>query len=411
MFGELAARVRPELADAVRFAGTPRDPRRDRPRRPRLRARSPSLRRGRRLVPVRRAAALRGRALPDRRRQGPLRDDRRCPTPPPDDGRFALSTRRGKQFNSMVQERERRDHRRRPRVGPDRRRRRRAARARRGQPGAAAQRPRRARGGAPDRADRARQPPGPLARGQRPDRRPSARPSPGSPTTTRGSASRRSDRHQRGGTLSSRPISSSSSWVLTLRRKRGRIAERRQRLARDPLGAGLGHQRPCELAGRDRLVQQRQHPRLVAAEQRLEPGRALDDGRPRRRGRAPAAAARGRAACRRERRRAARRCSSSAAITPFSGWRSGCRSISTSASPTSEPSGVPLLATTSGSRWALRPRVQHPPGERPPGELAQVLVAADALAGASDQDRAAARGLPGSHGPSLAGMIGGRWPS
>jgi molybdopterin-dependent oxidoreductase alpha subunit len=101
--GELAARVRPELAERVRFAGTPQ-----------IRAEIAEI------VPL-------YRGIERLRRQGdqlqygggrlcagwefPTPDGRArfsdvaIPQPVADDGRLALSTRRGKQFNSMVQER------------------------------------------------------------------------------------------------------------------------------------------------------------------------------------------------------------------------------------------------------------------------------------------------------------------
>ncbi len=51
---------------------------------------------------IRRPAPVRGLELPDAGRQGALPRRRRCPSPPADDGSFELSTRRGKQFNSMI---------------------------------------------------------------------------------------------------------------------------------------------------------------------------------------------------------------------------------------------------------------------------------------------------------------------
>ncbi len=102
-FGDLAARVRPELADAVRFAGTPE-----------IRAEIA------RVVPAYAEIAGLVEGGDSFQYGGPrLCEGERFPTadgkahfatielpePPPDDGLFALSTRRGKQFNSMVQER------------------------------------------------------------------------------------------------------------------------------------------------------------------------------------------------------------------------------------------------------------------------------------------------------------------
>jgi molybdopterin-dependent oxidoreductase alpha subunit len=103
VFGELAARVRPELADRVRFAGTAAI-------RAEIAATVP------RYEPI---AGLReagdsfqcgGPRLPDGT-DFPTADGRahfvavEVPDAVPADGRFTVSTRRGKQFNSMVQER------------------------------------------------------------------------------------------------------------------------------------------------------------------------------------------------------------------------------------------------------------------------------------------------------------------
>ena len=102
VFGDLAARVRPELADAVRFPGTAE-----------IRAEIA------RVVPLyEEIADLReggdafqyGGAHYPSGRDFPTPDGKArfatvtVPDPLPKDGRFALSTRRGKQFNSMVQE-------------------------------------------------------------------------------------------------------------------------------------------------------------------------------------------------------------------------------------------------------------------------------------------------------------------
>jgi predicted molibdopterin-dependent oxidoreductase YjgC len=102
VLGDLAARVRPELAEAVSFPGTPEI--RDEIARvvpayagiAGLREGGDSFQYGGRLL-------CDGEAFPTADGCAhfavvPL------PEPPPDDGRFALSTRRGKQFNSMVQE-------------------------------------------------------------------------------------------------------------------------------------------------------------------------------------------------------------------------------------------------------------------------------------------------------------------
>ena len=60
---------------------------------------------GRRQLPVRRPAVSERPGVPDRRRQGALLGGRRRRRRVPPDGLFAVATRRGKQFNSMVQER------------------------------------------------------------------------------------------------------------------------------------------------------------------------------------------------------------------------------------------------------------------------------------------------------------------
>jgi predicted molibdopterin-dependent oxidoreductase YjgC len=103
VFGELAARVRPELAEQVRFAGTP-EIRRE------IAATVPGYEPIAGLEAGGDSFQYGGERLCD----GPgfptadglahfARID--LPEPPPDDGRFSLSTRRGKQFNSIVQER------------------------------------------------------------------------------------------------------------------------------------------------------------------------------------------------------------------------------------------------------------------------------------------------------------------
>ena len=170
VLGELAARARPGARRPGALRRHRGDPRGDRARSCRS-TRDRGAARAGGLVPVRRRRTCsRGWRVPDRGRPGAL-PAVPLPEPVADDGRLALSTRRGKQFNSMVQERSdsltgavreavlisaedagaARDRRRRRGRRPlgDRR----AAR-----PGA-------------DRAARARQRPGPLARGQRADRR------------------------------------------------------------------------------------------------------------------------------------------------------------------------------------------------------------------------------------------------
>jgi molybdopterin-dependent oxidoreductase alpha subunit len=102
VLGELAARVRPDLADHVRFAGTP------------------AIREEiARVIPFYDGIQRLGREGDSFQYGGPhLCPDGVCPTPDgrgrfapyavgvarPADGNFRLSTRRGKQFNSMVQE-------------------------------------------------------------------------------------------------------------------------------------------------------------------------------------------------------------------------------------------------------------------------------------------------------------------
>jgi molybdopterin-dependent oxidoreductase alpha subunit len=103
VFGELAARVRPELAEQVRFAGTP-EIRRE------IAATVPGYEPIAGLEAGGDSFQYGGERLCD----GPsfptadgLAHFARIglPEPAPDDGRFSLSTRRGKQFNSIVQER------------------------------------------------------------------------------------------------------------------------------------------------------------------------------------------------------------------------------------------------------------------------------------------------------------------
>lgn len=103
VFGDLASRVRPELADRIRFAGTPEIRREIARVVPRyegiaeLREGGDSFQYGGPRLPE-------GTEFPTA--SGKAHFVRvRVPDPRPDDGRFAVSTRRGKQFNSMVQER------------------------------------------------------------------------------------------------------------------------------------------------------------------------------------------------------------------------------------------------------------------------------------------------------------------
>ena len=99
---DVARRVRPGAAPTGSVARRrDGDPRRDRARRARVR-RYRAAARDRRRDPGRRRAAVRRRRLPDAPTAGPTSAsscpvDRDVP-----DGRFVLSTRRGKQFNSMV---------------------------------------------------------------------------------------------------------------------------------------------------------------------------------------------------------------------------------------------------------------------------------------------------------------------
>ena len=72
IFADVARRVRPDRADAVRLRAGRRDPRRDRARRARVRGHRAAARDGRR-DPGRRRAPVRGRRVPDARRPGPVR--------------------------------------------------------------------------------------------------------------------------------------------------------------------------------------------------------------------------------------------------------------------------------------------------------------------------------------------------
>ncbi|MCB0866134.1 MAG: FdhF/YdeP family oxidoreductase [Solirubrobacterales bacterium] len=103
VFGDLAARVRPELADRVRFSGTPEIRQEIGSVVPRY-AEIAELREGGDAFQYGGAHLPSGTAFPtaDGKAHFALID---VPDPIAPDGRFAVSTRRGKQFNSMVQER------------------------------------------------------------------------------------------------------------------------------------------------------------------------------------------------------------------------------------------------------------------------------------------------------------------
>ncbi len=103
VFGDLAARVRPELADRVRFSGTPEIRQEIGSVVPRY-AEIAELREGGDAFQYGGAHLPSGTAYPpaDGKAHFALIDG---PAPIAPDGRFAVSTRRGKQFNSMVQER------------------------------------------------------------------------------------------------------------------------------------------------------------------------------------------------------------------------------------------------------------------------------------------------------------------
>ncbi len=103
VFGELAARVRPELAERVRFAGTPEI-------RAEIAAIVPRYEPIAGLSEAGDSFQYGGAHLPDGS-EFPTADGLAhfvpvvVPDAVPPDGRFVVSTRRGKQFNSMVQER------------------------------------------------------------------------------------------------------------------------------------------------------------------------------------------------------------------------------------------------------------------------------------------------------------------
>ncbi len=102
VFLDLARRVAPDLAERSPTP-TPRSVRRgDRSGRPAV-CGDRDAERGRRLRPVRRAAPVRRLELPDARRQGALLPGAAAGRRGAD-GSFVCTTRRGKQFNSMVHE-------------------------------------------------------------------------------------------------------------------------------------------------------------------------------------------------------------------------------------------------------------------------------------------------------------------
>ena len=116
----LAARARPELRGRRPLRRDRGYPRGDRAGRAHVRRDRSSSRAGR-PVPVRRPAAVRGVRVPDRGRQGPLRGRPHRTVHARPAGMLQLSTRRGKQFNSMVHGQTRQAHRGGPEGGPDRR--------------------------------------------------------------------------------------------------------------------------------------------------------------------------------------------------------------------------------------------------------------------------------------------------
>ena len=131
IFADVARRVRPELRRAFGCEIGRRDPRRDRARRAQLRrassicARPATRSRSAAHACAKAACSRRPTARPSSRVVAPHALD----VP---EGQFVLSTRRGKQFNSMVWARARSAHRRRPRRAVRRRRRRGRARRDRG---------------------------------------------------------------------------------------------------------------------------------------------------------------------------------------------------------------------------------------------------------------------------------------
>ena len=101
IFADVARRVRPERAEPLRLRVGRRDPRRDRARRAVVRGDRAPAHDGRR-DPDRRRAPVRGRRVPDAPTAGPGSASVVARTRDVPEGRFVLSTRRGKQFNTMV---------------------------------------------------------------------------------------------------------------------------------------------------------------------------------------------------------------------------------------------------------------------------------------------------------------------
>ena len=311
------------------------------------------------------------------------------PDPAPDDGRFALSTRRGKQFNSMVQEHADAITGAGPRGGADRGGRRRAARA---SPTAtrccsaassASSRLRRRR-----RPDRARQPPGPLARGQRADRpRPALaggggarlqRPGRGRRRLLRSSPAQPESRRS-----SSAAIAASSAGSLALARSQRGSPKPLELRCLEAVAAELLGEADQGLAAVERRAQARQQARRVAGDERLRSRRgrhreARYAGAPARRAAPAARGGRRRRAPRpgrpsdrapRSRRRAGwDRSSDSAILGQSSGGRSDSGLATTSgSSPAARAAAIPyeISGWPASSHRRLRPA--HSPA-RPAGE-------------------------------------------
>ena len=102
IFADVARRVRPELAAEFGCESGRRDPRRDRARRAELRGHRDTCATTGRRDPGRRRAPVRGRRVPDAPTARPTSAWSRPQPRDVPEGRFVLSTRRGKQFNSMV---------------------------------------------------------------------------------------------------------------------------------------------------------------------------------------------------------------------------------------------------------------------------------------------------------------------
>ena len=323
VFSDLAARVRPELAERIRFAGTAAIRGRDRRGGAALRAdRGASAR-----AATRSSTAARScRRAPSSR--PPTGEPTSFPLPSPSRCRptaaSPLSTRRGKQFNSMVQERARHAHRRRPRRGPDRRRRCRAARRRRRRRGAVAKRARRAPLHGAVGTDRAGQPPGPLAGGKRADRRP-ALAAGRRPRLQRAGRARAALTPERGLDPCKVP------GIIDVAEHHRRVAEATQLARRDHSGPSSVTIRVSGRTGRKAGTQGLDQGRAVAGEQRL---RARVGGQTRSR---VAPGQLGDQRRRHERHVAGehddrlRRACPSAATIPVSGWIGSAGSSSTSA--------------------------------------------------------------------------------